>query len=115
MNIALIVTDAGPLITLAVADALDTLKLLGARIVIPDMVHFEVTQHIDKPGARVFMAWLEEGIDTGLLLFEDSDVRKTNFLVRLPDNVLVLSTSTFFAWSAARSAGRSPRAEARAR
>jgi hypothetical protein len=41
MTITLIVTDAGPLITLAVADALDTLKLLGARIIIPDMVHFE--------------------------------------------------------------------------
>nr|WP_315253146.1 hypothetical protein [uncultured Duganella sp.] len=141
MNIALIVTDAGPLITLAVADALDTLKLLGARVVIPDMVQFEVSQHADKPGARIFMAWLhknrglieigqteefaeftellalnpalrtrnrgemaaaevlarelDDGIDAGLLLFEDSDIRKTNFLVRLPDNVLILSTSTF--------------------
>jgi len=35
MNIALIVTDAGPLITLAVADALDTLTMLGVRVVIP--------------------------------------------------------------------------------
>jgi hypothetical protein len=31
----------------------------------------------------------------GLLLFEDTDIRKANFLVRLPDNVLILSTSTF--------------------
>jgi hypothetical protein len=31
MTITLIVTDAVPLITLAVADALDTLGLLGAR------------------------------------------------------------------------------------
>jgi predicted nucleic acid-binding protein len=59
MNIALIVTDAGPLITLAVADALDTLKLLRARIVIPDMVRFEVTRRADKPGAREFIAWLD--------------------------------------------------------
>ena len=141
MNIALIVTDAGPLITLAVADALDTLKLLGVRIVIPDMVRFEVTRHADKPGAHEFLAWLDEndelveigiteefaeftellalnpalrtrnrgemaaaevlakeldgGIDAGLLLFEDSDIRKANFLVRIPDNVLILSTSTF--------------------
>lgn len=51
MNIALIVTDAGPLITLAVAGALDTLKLLAARVVIPDMVHFEVVRHAGKPGA----------------------------------------------------------------
>lgn len=141
MNIALIVTDAGPLITLAVADALDTLKLLGARIVIPDMVRFEVTRHADKPGAQAFLFWLDNnselveigiteefaeftemlalnpalrtrnrgemaaaevlanelaaGVDAGLLLFEDSDIRKANFLVRIPDNVLILSTSTF--------------------
>lgn len=141
MNIALIVTDAGPLITLAVADALDTLKLLQARIVIPDMVHFEVTRHAHKPGAQIFIAWLqanrqvvelaateefaefsellainpaartrkrgehaaaevlanvlEDGTEAGLLLFEDSDIRKANFLVRLPNNVLILSTSTF--------------------
>lgn len=30
-----------------------------------------------------------------ILLFEDSDVRKQNFLVRLPDDVLVTSTSEF--------------------
>lgn len=141
MNIALIVTDAGPLITLAVADALDTLTLLGARVIIPDMVQFEVTRHIDRPGAQEFIAWLsarpsgveighseefdefaeilaldparrmrnrgelaaaeilanelEGGIDAGLLLFEDSDIKKASFLVRIPDRVLLLSTSTF--------------------
>jgi len=140
MSITLIVTDAGPLITLALADALDTLGLLGARVIIPDMVWFEVTRHAEKPGAKMLMAWLEksrgtveigvteefaefsellalnpalrtrnrgeiaaaevlanelDGTDAGLLLFEDTDIRKANFLVRLPDNVLVLSTSTF--------------------
>ncbi len=30
-----------------------------------------------------------------ILLFEDSDVRRQNFLVRLPDEVLVISTSEF--------------------
>ena len=124
MKIALIVTDAGPLITLAVADALDTLKLLGARIIIPDMVRFEVTRHVNKPGAQACIDWLADnsafveiglteefaefsqllalnpavrsrnrgemaaaevlsneldGIDAGLLLIEDSDIRKTNF------------------------------------
>lgn len=100
-----------------------------------------MTRYVDKPGAQIFIAWLEanremveigqteefaefsellainpaargrnrgeltaaellanaleEGVDAGLLLFEDSDIRKANFLVRLPDNVLVLSTSTF--------------------
>jgi len=141
MNIALIVTDAGPLITLAVADALDALKLLGVRVIIPDMVQFEVIRHVDKPGAQEFLMWLGEnkdvveigdteeyaeftellalnpalrtrnrgemaaaevlarelegGLDAGLLLFEDSDIKKASFLVRLPERVLVLSTSTF--------------------
>lgn len=141
MKIALIVTDASPLITLAVAGALDTLTLLGARVVIPDMVRFEVVRHAAKPGAQELLDWLDinrdtveigdteefaefsallalnpalrtrnrgemaaaeilarelaAGIDAGLLLFEDSDVRKANFLVRIPDRVLILSTSTF--------------------
>ncbi len=141
MNIALIVTDAGPLITLAVADALDSLMLLGVRVVIPDMVRFEVTRQrgqawrarvyrlLERNAGAVEIGATEEyaefsellalnpslrtrnrgelaaaevlahelagGIDAGLLLFEDSDVRKTNFLVRIPDNVLILSTSTF--------------------
>ncbi|WP_343732388.1 hypothetical protein [Duganella sp.] len=116
MSITLIVTDAGPLITLAVADALDTLKLLGARVIIPDMVHFEVTRHTEEFAEFAAMLALNpalhlrnrgeraaaevlanelDGMDAGLLLFEDTDIRKANFLVRVPDNVLILSTSTF--------------------
>ena len=34
-------------------------------------------------------------IDAAILLFEDSDIRKPNFLIRLPDNVLVMSTFEF--------------------
>lgn len=64
MNIALIVTDAGPLITLAVAGALDTLTILEVRVVIPDMVRFEVTRHAAKPGAQEFLAWLDLNGDT---------------------------------------------------
>ncbi|MFA9217303.1 MAG: hypothetical protein ACEQSK_09380 [Sphingomonadaceae bacterium] len=141
MNIALIVTDAGPLITLAIADALDTLTLMGTRIIIPDIVHLEVTRHIGRPGAAEILAWsgvqtnqveighteefeeyvellaldparrlrnrgelaaaeilareLAGGIDAGLLLFEDSDLKKASFMVRIPDRVLLLSTSSF--------------------
>lgn len=142
MKISLIVTDASPLITLAVADALDLLLLPGVRVIIPDMVKYEVTRHIDKPGARALLEWIREkefnqvfvgstelyeefvllqeinpsiktknrgeqaaaeilerelshGIDAAILLFEDSDIRKANFLIRVPDNVLVMSTSTY--------------------
>lgn len=143
MKISLIVTDASPLITLAVADALDTLLLMPeVKLIIPDMVNFEVTRHINKPGSRELLNWisahqfsevfvgstevfyefiilhelnpsvktknrgeqaaaeilereLKNGVDAAIFLFEDSDIKKANFLVRLPDNVLIMSTSTF--------------------
>lgn len=141
-RISIIVTDSSPLITLAVAEALDVLLLPRAKVIIPDMVKFEVARHLDKPGAIEILDWidrhenrdlivgmtaeysefkvlykhdhniktrnrgeqaaaeiltseLQRGTDAAILLFEDSGIRKTNFLVRLPDNVLVMSTSTF--------------------
>lgn len=144
MKISLIVTDASPLITLAVAGELDVLLLPRIKIIIPDMVRFEVVRHIDRPGAIDILDWigehenrdlvvgktveydefkilykydhnvktrnrgeqaaaeilaseLQHGADAAILLFEDSGIRKTNFLVRLPDNVLVMSTSAFLA------------------
>ena len=57
---SIIVTDAGPLVTLAVAGALDTLLLPGLRVVIPDMVRFEVTRHLDKPGAQEILDWVRK-------------------------------------------------------
>ncbi len=142
MKISLIVTDASPLITLAIAEALDTLLMLDIRIIIPDMVNFEVTRHTDKPGSKELLDWiklhqfndvfigstevfseyimlheinptiksknrgeqaaaeilqseLDNKMDAAILLFEDSDIKKANFLVRLPSNVLIMSTSTF--------------------
>lgn len=144
MSISLIVTDASPLITLAVASALDTLLLLRQRVIVPDMVRHEIVRHPEKPGASEVMEWirahgpdavvvgstaeyeeflilqkanpnikirnrgelaaaeilthaLDQKIDAAILLFEDSDIRKPNFLIRLPDNVLVMSTSEFLA------------------
>ena len=139
---SLIVTDSGPLITLAVAQALDVLLLPGLPVIVPDMVRFEVIRDLSKPGAQEVADWirLHEGADLrvassevfeeyqlllaarpatktsnrgeqaaaevlskelakkdhgAILLFEDSGVRKQNFLVRLPDEVLVISTSEF--------------------
>ena len=140
---SIIVTDAGPLVTLAVAGAIDTLLLPGLRVVIPDMVRFEVIRHLDKPVAQEILDWVRKNepakvyIGTtetyeefeilrntnprtrsrsrgeessseilsremaksndriGILLFEDADVTKTNFLVRLPDRVVVYSTASF--------------------
>ena len=45
--------------------------------------------------AEILTHALEHKIDAAILLFEDSDIRKPNFLIRLPDNVLVMSTSEF--------------------
>ncbi len=154
MKVSLIVTDPSPLITLAVADALDALLIPGVNVIIPDMVNFVVTKHIDKSGSRELLNWighhqsahqlqaeqrhtvsgvfvestetfnefkilhklnpsvktknrgeqvaaeilergLENGVDAVILLFEDSDIKNANFLVRHPNNVLVMSTSTF--------------------
>ena len=139
---SLIVTDSGPLITLAVAKSLDVLLLPRLPVIVPDMVRFEVIRDTSKPGAQAVADWirLNEGpalrvgstevfeeyqallgvrpstktshrgeqaaaeilsnelknTDHGaVLLFEDSGVRKQNFLVRLPGNVVVTSTSEF--------------------
>lgn len=139
---ALIVTDAGPLITLAVAQALDALLLAKLPVIVPDMVRFEVVRDTSKPGAQEVADWIRRHEGQGLrvastevfeeyqvllatnpatrtkdrgeqaaaevlgkeltdpqrgaiLLFEDSGVRKQNFLIRLPDEVVVVSTSEF--------------------
>lgn len=142
MNFSLIVTDSGPLITLAIAGSLDVLFLPNLPVIVPDMVRHEVIQDLSKPGAVLAAEWIRlndplrltvgptevfeefmllksmnpatktknrgeqaaaevlgrqlEGQDFGaVLLFEDSAVRKTNFLTRLPDCVVVTSTSEF--------------------
>jgi len=142
MKLSLIVTDSGPLITLAIAGALDVLFLPGLPVIVPDMVRHEVIADLSKPGAMLVADWIRannphrlsvaptevfeefmllksinpatktknrgeqaaaevlakvlEGQDFGaVLVFEDSAVRKTNFLLRLPDAVVVASTSEF--------------------
>lgn len=141
-SFCLIVTDSGPLITLAVAKSLDALLLPKLPVIVPDMVRFEVIRDLTKPGAQTVADWIRvnEGpalrvastevfeeyqllvgvrptTKTGnrgeqsaaevlgqqlrgkqfgaVLLFEDSNVRKQNFLIRLPDEVVVTSTSEF--------------------
>lgn len=56
-QLGLLVTDASPLITLAAADALECLTMPGLRVVIPDMVYFEVTQDLAKTGAENIVQW----------------------------------------------------------
>jgi len=56
-RLGLLVTDASPLITLAAADALECLTMPGLRVVIPDMVYFEVTEDLSKTGAEDIVQW----------------------------------------------------------
>ena len=56
-QLGLLVTDASPLITLAAAEALECLTMPGLRVVIPDMVYFEVTQDLAKTGAEDIVQW----------------------------------------------------------
>ena len=56
-RLGLIVTDASPLITLAAAQALDCLTMPRLRVLIPDMVYFEVTQDMARTGAGTIVQW----------------------------------------------------------
>jgi hypothetical protein len=49
----------------------------------------------ERAAAEVLDRELEGRNFGAVLIFEDSAVRKTNFLVRLPDNVVVTSTSEY--------------------
>lgn len=143
MNLSIIVTDSSPLITLAIAGELDVLLLPKLRVLVPDMVRFEVIRYPDKPGSKEVLEWLRinsvaqkvfiesteifedflilqkakpdhkikdsgesaaaevlnnvlQNKDFGaILIFEDSAVKKPNYLRRLPNEVVVVSTSEF--------------------
>jgi hypothetical protein len=56
-RLGLLVTDASPLITLAAAKALECLTMPGLRVVIPDMVYFEVTEDLSRTGAEDIVQW----------------------------------------------------------
>lgn len=58
MKFSLIVTDSGPLITLAVANALDVMFLPGLPVIVPDMVRNEVIADLSKPGAVLVAEWM---------------------------------------------------------
>lgn len=58
MPLSLIVTDSGPLITLAAAEALDCLSMANVPVLIPDMVHYEVTQDLARLGAEELIRWM---------------------------------------------------------
>src|SRR4051795_1064695 len=56
----IIVADAGPLIRLAAAGLLDTLRGLNRRIVLVDRVEDEVVGDLSKPFASEIAAWIKQ-------------------------------------------------------
>jgi fructose-specific phosphotransferase system component IIB len=59
----LIVTDTSPLLTLVLADALDTLLLPGLPVSIPDAVYIEATRVHGAPGAEQIVEWINAHLD----------------------------------------------------
>lgn len=57
----IIIPDAGPLIHLAQAHLLHLLHEAGGAVVVVDMVAYEVTRDLTKPGAPELQAWMREG------------------------------------------------------
>jgi hypothetical protein len=55
----LIVPDSSPLITLAMAGALDLLLRPGLKIIIPDGVHWEVARDANLAGATDIIDWMK--------------------------------------------------------
>ena len=60
---SLIVTDTSPLLTLALADALDVLVRPGLPVSIPDAVYVEATRVRGAPGAERIVAWINAHLD----------------------------------------------------
>jgi len=67
----LIVTDTSPLLTLALADALDVLLRPRLQISIPDAVYFEATRVRGAPGAGRIVEWINEHLDAVRLIPTD--------------------------------------------
>jgi hypothetical protein len=58
-----IITDTSPLITLAVAGALDLLLLANCPVKIPDAVYFEATRIPGAAGATDIVGWVKRNSD----------------------------------------------------
>ncbi len=72
VNPVILLADAGPLITLAYADALDVLLLPGWTVQMVDMVLYEVTRN-ETPTSRKIAAWVRQ---------HHLDVRETSIFER---------------------------------
>jgi hypothetical protein len=58
MKISLIAMDAAPLLALANADELDALLMPGVRVIVPDMVRYQLIHRIEQAGAQETLDWI---------------------------------------------------------
>ena len=63
LSFSLIVTDTSPLITLAVADSLESLLRINPPIRIPDAVYAEATRNRTAAAASRIAAWIDDNPD----------------------------------------------------
>lgn len=68
LSVRLIVTDTGPLITLAAADSLDYLLYPAVPLYIPDAVLYEATRDAAMLGAQAILDWAQANSDRVLTL-----------------------------------------------
>lgn len=58
--VTLVISDTGPLISLAVVDRLDLLQAFGTTVFVTDAVMYECLRHADKPGADRLQKWFQD-------------------------------------------------------
>lgn len=85
--ISLVVTDSGPLITLALAGELDVLIVkTEIHVVIPDLIRFEVLRHMDKPGAREIDDWIRNNEPERVRIASTEEYEEFMLLLSLKPN-----------------------------
>lgn len=80
IEIAIIVTDAPPLITLAAAQALDYLLYPDLPVIIPDAVFHEATSAAGRLGVQEILAWYRA--NTEHVRVEPTDIFREEMLLR---------------------------------
>ena len=80
VNVSLIVTDAPPLITLAVAKSLDYLLYPELQVLIPDAVFHEATAAGGKLGAEEILDWYRANMDT--VRIEPTEIFQNEIMLR---------------------------------
>jgi len=87
--ISLIVTDSGPLITLALAGKLDALTIQKEiEVVIPDLIRFEVLRHLDNAAWEI-NSWIRHNEPEKVRVVPTEEYEEFMLLLRLKPNAKI--------------------------